>query len=163
MSWLTKQIARAVAGKQLDLLFRLQTDLQLYRRWLAEFPEIALLLDNIAANYGLPGGYDTVTYNDVSKLREKMRGMVAYRQKMLPVGTAGDFIPMTCHDAFLQQELAKLQAERDQLLAALEELEHQGWFRYIVSACEKETERSDLYAAVTQARAALAAVKGGAA
>ena len=75
MSWLTKKIAQAVAGKELEQLHRIKTDLQMYRRWLAEFPEISLLLDTIAANHDLPGCYDKVNCQDVMRLREQMRGM----------------------------------------------------------------------------------------
>lgn len=83
MSWLTERIAWAVAGDELELLHALKSDLLLYRRWLGEFPEIAMLLDNIAANYGL-SGFDEVTYLDVSSLREKMRArQLGFRQPFL--------------------------------------------------------------------------------
>lgn len=75
MSWLTNKLAQAVAGKELEQLHRIKTDLQMYRRWLAEFPEIALLLDTIAANHSLPGCYDQVNCQDVMRLREQMRGL----------------------------------------------------------------------------------------
>ena len=60
--------------KAVRLAERLTIDLITYRRWLAEFPEIALLLDNISANYNIaPAAFNEVTYSEVSSLREKLR------------------------------------------------------------------------------------------
>lgn len=69
MIFITKKI-RA----KLLLLHRLRTTLIEYRRWLSEFPDVARVLDNINANYNIaPGAFETVTYEDVSKMREDMR------------------------------------------------------------------------------------------
>ena len=48
MNWLKDKLKWAIASKELNQLQYLKTDLQTYRQWLAEFPELAFALDHLA-------------------------------------------------------------------------------------------------------------------
>ena len=58
------------------------------------------------------------------------------------------------------QANAHLIAAAPDLLAALIGLEREGWFRHIEAACQRESSDTSLYAAVTEARAAIAKATG---
>lgn len=57
---------------------------------------------------------------------------------------------------------ARLIAAAPELLAALQNLEQQGWFSHIVFECKEGSSDSSLYSAVTEARAAIAKATGSA-
>lgn len=59
-------------------------------------------------------------------------------------------------DALAAQPPVSQPVQGDVCRAALQELNDQGWFRHIENLCKKESQNPELYAAVTQARAALA-------
>lgn len=74
MNWLKDKLKWAIASKELNQLQYLKTDLQTYRQWLAEFPELAFALDHLAKMNSI----NTITFDDVdgmniSELREHLR------------------------------------------------------------------------------------------
>ncbi|WP_428719111.1 hypothetical protein [Undibacterium curvum] len=74
MNWLKNKLKWAIAGKELNQLQRLKTDLQTYRQWLAEFPELAFALDHLAKMNSISTiTFDDVDGMDISKLREHLR------------------------------------------------------------------------------------------
>ncbi|PXX49028.1 hypothetical protein [Aquitalea magnusonii] len=74
MRWLAWKLKWAFARRELNRLHHLQSDLMLCRRWLAEFDDVALMLDVLAKHHGLPaGGFDDVPNISIQELRHKMR------------------------------------------------------------------------------------------
>lgn len=73
MNWLKNNLKWAIAGKELSQLQRLKTEMQAYRQWLAEFPEIAFLLDHLAKKNGI----NALTFDDVDGM-----GIFEFREKL---------------------------------------------------------------------------------
>lgn len=62
------------AEKELNELYSLKTELQLYRRWLGEFEGISMVLDNIASKHGvIDASLGLHRIIGISELREQLR------------------------------------------------------------------------------------------
>ena len=114
MNWLIDKLKWAVAGKELNQLHSLKKDLQMYRQWLAEIPELAFTFDHLAKMNGInTATFDDVQLMDIWKLQEHLRAV--RRLSIVDIKNK--------HDT--EKELLKMQAQqyRAALIGALEVLE----------------------------------------